>query len=72
MTTADRYRFIVGGLAVFGLIAMGFTFGLGKVEEQTSFGLVPVLSFLGVVVGRFAEWAYYRSGEKQTAPGATE
>lgn len=69
LKTSDKWRFGIGGMAVFGLIAMGFAFGLGRVEEQTSFGLIPVLSFLGMVVGRFAEWAYYRlePGSKPSA-----
>lgn len=71
MTTADRWRFIVGGIAVLGLLLMGFAFGLGKVTESESFGLVPVLSFLGLFVGRFGEWMYHRSDRTPT-PGATE
>lgn len=71
MTPTDRWRFIVGGIAVFGLVVMGFAFGLGKVTEAESFGLVPVLSFLGMFIGRFAEWAYHRAGQPPT-PEATE
>jgi hypothetical protein len=55
----DKARYAIGAITVLGLVLMAFAFGLGKVEEQTSFGLIPVLSFLGVVVTRFAEWCYH-------------
>jgi hypothetical protein len=59
MPTADKFRFLIGGLAVLGVILMSFAFALGRVEEHTSFGLIPVLSFLGMIVGDFAKWMYH-------------
>jgi hypothetical protein len=65
----DKARYAIGAITVLGLVLMAFAFGLGKVEEQTSFGLIPVLSFLGVVVTRFAEWCYHtwRNGVEPTS-----
>lgn len=63
MSGHDKARFAIGASAVLGLFVMALAFGLGKVEESTSFGLIPVLTFLGIVIGRFAEWAYRQSKE---------
>jgi hypothetical protein len=58
MYSDNKWRFVIGFLTVAGLMMMALAFALGKVEEATSYGLIPVLSFLGIVVTRFAEWCY--------------
>jgi hypothetical protein len=72
MCGSDKARYLIGSVAVLALVVMAFAFGLGKGEEQTSFGLIQVLSFLGVVVGRFAEWAYHTAGTGQQVPPKTK
>lgn len=41
---------ILGGLAAF--------FGVGHVEEKTSFGLMPVITTLSTLAGLFGGWAF--------------
>jgi hypothetical protein len=36
------------------LAAMGFTFGLGKVESQTSHGLLEIIAILAGLTGQWA------------------
>jgi len=64
----DRYRFIIGGILVLGLLTLAFTFGHGTVEEKTSFGLGQILTILSLVAYEFAKWAYPRIEDKVKKP----
>ena len=54
----DGLRMIYGYclLTILGFLAARIA--LGHVEEATSFGLVPVLTTLGVLAGGFTQWAF--------------
>jgi len=66
----DRYKFALGALIVVGLMALATAVALGKVEEKTSYGLVPILGILGKMALDFSEWAFrtYRSDRKDEDP----
>jgi hypothetical protein len=36
---------------IVGLVAMGLAFGLGRVSQETSYGLTDVIGVLGVIAG---------------------
>ena len=59
----DRYRFILGSLIVASLMILAIAIALGKVEEKTSYGLVPVVTILAKVALDFSEWAFRKSKE---------
>jgi hypothetical protein len=40
MCGSNKARYLIGSVAVLALVVMAFAFGLGKGEEQTSFGLI--------------------------------
>jgi len=55
---SDRYKFLVGYTVVLGLLLLGVAVALGKVEEKTSYGLVPILGIVGKIALDFSEWAF--------------
>ncbi len=55
---SDRYRFILGALIVGGLMVLAIFVALGKVEEKTSYGLVPIVTILAKVALDFSDWAF--------------
>ncbi len=65
----DRWKLVLGSLVLAGLIVLAVAVAMGKVEEKTSYGLVPILSLLGKVVLDFSEWAFrVRTEEKPPTP----
>jgi len=40
------------------LAGLALAIALGRVEEKTSYGLMPLLSALSVLAGMFAQWAF--------------
>ncbi len=56
----DRYRLIIGGTILIGLLLLAAAIALGHVEEKTSYGMMGVLSILGKVALDFSEWAFRR------------
>jgi len=44
---------------------LGLTFGLGHVEEKTSYGLPVILNSLAVMAGAWAGWVSGKRDEKQ-------
>jgi hypothetical protein len=54
----ERYRFILGATIVGALLLLAIAIALGKVEEKTSYGLVPVVTILAKVALDFSEWAF--------------
>lgn len=61
----NRYRFILGSIILLGLLALGTAVALGKVEERSSYGLVPILGILGKVALDFSEWAFRGSSKER-------
>lgn len=56
----DRYRFILGAIMVFSILALAGAIALGHVEEKTSFGLGAVKLALD-----FSEWAFRNRKENE-------
>jgi hypothetical protein len=47
------------GFMILGILGMlALFFGLGKVEEKTSYGLIPIITALVTIAGAFAQWAF--------------
>ena len=58
MHTLDKLKMIFGFTLLIILGIMGITFAHGKVEANTSFGLMPVITTLSTLAGAFAGWAF--------------
>ena len=61
----ERYRFILGATIVGALLLLAIAIALGKVEEKTSYGLVPVVTILAKVALDFSEWAFRNRKEDE-------
>ena len=61
---SDKYRFILGSLIVGSLLVLAIAIALGKVEEKTSYGLVPVMTVIAKVALDFSEWAFRGGSDK--------
>jgi len=58
MSPSERWRMIFGmGLIVI-LAALALIIALGRVEQQTSYGLMPIIVALTAVSTTFANWAF--------------
>ncbi len=55
----DKWKYIIGGTLVAGLIALCIAIALGHVEEKTSFGLTGIVVILGSIATKFADWAFH-------------
>lgn len=55
---SDRYRLVIGSIIIGGLLLLAIAVGIGKVEEKTSYGLVPILTILAKIALDFSEWAF--------------
>lgn len=40
------------------LAGLALAIAVGKVEEKTSYGLIPLLTTLSTLAGGFAQWAF--------------
>ncbi len=63
---SDRYRFILGALILGGLMVLAVFVALGRVEEKTSYGLVPIVTILAKVALDFSDWAF--RGDRESRP----
>lgn len=54
----DFLKLIIGLLMFASLVALAAIIGLGKVEQQSSFGLQDVLGGLLVAFGAWGQWAF--------------
>ena len=64
----ERYRFILGATIVGALLLLAIAIALGRVEEKTSYGLVPVVTILAKVALDFSEWAFRTRKEDEKEP----
>jgi hypothetical protein len=64
MDSAVKWKLLFGFSLLTLLAVIACLIALGHVEEKTSFGLVQVLTILGVLGGGFANWAF---GQKDKA-----
>lgn len=61
---SDVLRMIFGFSLLMILAGLALAIALGKVEEKTSYGLMPLLTALATLAGGFAQWAF--SGNKES------
>lgn len=54
----DTLRMVFGFSLLVILAALATAIALGKVEEKTSYGLIPLLTTLSILSGAFAQWAF--------------
>jgi hypothetical protein len=68
----DQQKMIFGFFLLLVLSALAATIALGKVTEDTSHGLMPLLSALSVLSGNFANWAFTHRDGKDPAKDEKE
>ena len=68
MITIERLKMIWGFVLLLMLCILAGIFAVHKVEAQTSFGLMPVVTSLATLAGAFANWAFGES--RQPKPPA--
>jgi hypothetical protein len=54
----DRLRMAYGFMILTVLSVLATVVALGKVEQQTSYGLMPIITSLATLAGAFAQWAF--------------
>jgi hypothetical protein len=54
---------LFGLLLLLSLVALAVAFGLGKVEEKTSYGLMPIITTLSTLAGLFGGWAFRETND---------
>ena len=59
----DRLKMLFGLLLLLSLVALAVAFGLGKVEEKTSYGLMPIITTLSTLAGLFGGWAFRETND---------
>lgn len=60
----DKLKMLFGFLLIFLLIVLGLTLALAKVEEDTSHGLMPLITTISTLAGAFGNWAFGQSRSK--------
>lgn len=58
----DTLRMVFGFSLLVILAGLALAIAVGKVEEKSSYGLMPLLTALATLAGGFAQWAF--SGDK--------
>lgn len=59
----DTPRMIFGFSLLLILAGLAAAIALGKVEEKSSYGLMPLLTALATLAGSFAQWAFSRKDD---------
>lgn len=59
----DTLRMVFGFSLLVIMACLALAIALGRVEEKTSYGLMPLLTALSTLAGGFAQWAF-SSGKK--------
>jgi hypothetical protein len=74
MDPTDRLKMIFGFVLLIGLLLLAGIFAMGKIEENTSFGLMPVVTTLSTLAGLFGGWAFRekRPDDVQPPPRVTD
>jgi hypothetical protein len=54
----DRYKMIFGLVLLVSLVGLAAAFGMGRIEEKTSYGLMPIITTLSTLAGLFGGWAF--------------
>jgi hypothetical protein len=58
----DKWKAIFGFALLFIIAVVAVTIALGKVEENTSYGLQIILGCFATLAGGFANWAFGSRG----------
>lgn len=58
-----RLKMLYGFVLLILLAVLAAVIALGKVEQSTSYGLLPIITALATLSGSFANWAF---GESRT------
>lgn len=61
----DRLKLLFGFTLVVLVIILGAIIAIGKVQQETSFGLRDIIALLGPVIGFWSQWAF---SAKREAP----
>lgn len=56
--TDNRLKLLFGFLLLVCLAALTAAIALGHVEENTSYGLIPIITCLATLAGSFSNWAF--------------
>jgi hypothetical protein len=54
----DKLKMIYGLILLVSLVVLAGTFGFGRIEEKTSYGLMPIITTLSTLAGLFGGWAF--------------
>lgn len=60
----NTYRMIFGFALLLILAGLAAAIAMGKVEEQTSHGLMPLVVAIAGLAGQFAQWAFGAKKDK--------
>ena len=58
MSNMEKLKMAFGFLLLLLLLALACTLALSKVEEETSHGLMPLITAIATLAGAFANWAF--------------
>jgi len=61
---SNTQRMVFGFSLLLILALLALAIALGKVEEKTSYGLMPLLTALATLAGGFAQWAFSNKDKK--------
>lgn len=56
--TPEEQRMLYGLFLLLVLAELASRIAFGKVEQQTSYGLMPIITSLATLAGAFAQWAF--------------
>lgn len=61
----NRLKMLYGFLLLLLLAVLAVVIALGRVEQQTSYGLLPIITALATLSGAFGNWAFKDHDEKK-------
>ena len=67
----DVFSWLYGFMLTIGMVTLGLIIGLGKVESNTSYGLLPVISILGTLAGAWSQTRFKTTQELKKKNGPT-
>ena len=68
MDPVDKLKMVFGFMLLLGLLSLATLFAVGKVEEKTSFGLMPIVTTLSTLAGLFGGWAFREKRPSDAPP----
>ena len=58
MNNTEKLKMLYGFLLLLMMGGLALAFGIGHVEEKTSYGLMPIVTALSTLAGGFTTWAF--------------